>query len=63
MYGIELAYLAGKKYSRARHDLIKKVSAVASVANIPEIMMHRSTNQGARGLLQRYLKWEERILR
>lgn len=39
MYGIELAYLAGMKYSRARHELIKKVSAVASVANIPEIMM------------------------
>ena len=39
MYGIELAYLAGKKYRRARHDLLKKVSAVASVANIPEIMM------------------------
>jgi type I restriction enzyme R subunit len=39
MYGIELAYLAGKKYSRARHDLLKKVSAVADVANIPEIMM------------------------
>ena len=39
MYVIELAYLAGKKYSKARHDLIKKVSAVASVANIPEIMM------------------------
>lgn len=39
MYGIELAYLAGKKYSRGRHDLLKKVSAVASVANIPEIMM------------------------
>ena len=39
MYGIELAYLAGKKYSRARHDLLKKVSAVAGVANIPEIMM------------------------
>ena len=39
MYGIELAYLAGKKYSKARYDLIKKVSAVASVANIPEIMM------------------------
>ena len=38
LYGIELAYLAGKKYSRARHDLIKKVAAVASVANIPEIM-------------------------
>ncbi len=39
MYGIELAYLAGKKYSRARHDLLKKVSAIAGVANIPEIMM------------------------
>ncbi len=39
MYGIELAYLAGKKYGRARKDLYKKVSAVASVAaNIPEIM-------------------------
>lgn len=37
MYGIELAYLVGKKYSRGRHDLLKKVSAVASVANIPEI--------------------------
>ena len=38
MYGIELAYLAGKKYSRARSDLFKKVSGIASVANIPEIM-------------------------
>ena len=38
MYGIELAYLAGKTYSRARHDLVKKVMAVAGVANIPEIM-------------------------
>ena len=38
MYGIELAYLAGRKYSRARTDLLKKVSDVASVANIPEIM-------------------------
>ena len=38
MYGIELAYLAGKKYSRARTDLYKKVSGIASVANIPEIM-------------------------
>lgn len=38
MYGIELAYLAGKKYGRYRSDLLKKVSAVASVANIPEIM-------------------------
>ena len=39
LYGIELAYLIGKKYARARTDLLKKVSAVASVANIPEIMM------------------------
>ncbi len=39
LYGIELAWLIGRKYTRARHDLIKKVSAVASVANIPEIMM------------------------
>ena len=38
MYGIELAYLAGKKYGKARSDLMKKVSVVASVANIPEIM-------------------------
>ena len=38
MYGIELAYLVGKKYSRARKDLMKKVSSVAGVANIPQIM-------------------------
>ncbi len=38
MYGIELAYLIGKKYSRARTDLLKKVNAIASVGNIPEIM-------------------------
>ena len=38
MYGIELAYLAGKTYSRARTDLYKKVSGIAGVANIPEIM-------------------------
>lgn len=37
MYGIELAYLIGKKYSKGRSDLIKKVSGVAKVANIPEI--------------------------
>ncbi len=37
MYGIELAYLVGKKYSRGRHDLLKKVGAIASVGNIPEI--------------------------
>lgn len=39
LYGIELAYLVGKKYGKARSDLLKKVSAVAAVANIPEIMV------------------------
>lgn len=38
MYGIELAYLIGKKYTRARKDLLKKVKAVSGIANIPEIM-------------------------
>lgn len=38
MYGIELAYLAGKSYNRAKGDLIRKVAAVAKVSgNIPEI--------------------------
>ena len=37
MYGIELAYLVGKKYTRARSDLFKKVRGIAGVANIPEI--------------------------
>ncbi len=41
MYGIELAYLVGKTYSRAKTDLFKKVSAVASVSNIPEIETQR----------------------
>lgn len=39
MYGIELAYLVGKKYGKARSDLLKKVSAISTVANIPEIMV------------------------
>ena len=39
MYGIELAFLTGKKYTKARNDLMKRISAVASVANIPEIQM------------------------
>lgn len=38
MYGIDLAYLVGKKYTRARSDLFKRVSGIAGVANIPEIM-------------------------
>jgi len=37
VYGIELAYLVGKKYTKARSDLFKKVSSIAGVANIPEI--------------------------
>lgn len=37
MYGIELACLVGKKHSKARSDLYKKVAGVAGVANIPEI--------------------------
>jgi len=37
MYGIELAYLAGKSYSRGKNDLLKKVRGIAGVANIPEI--------------------------
>ena len=41
MYGIELAYLMGKKYAKARTDLFKKVSGIASVANIPEIMVQK----------------------
>ena len=38
MYGLELAYLCGRKYGRGRKDLLNKVAAVASVANIPAIM-------------------------
>ncbi len=40
MYGIELAYLIGKTYTKARSDLLKKVNSVAGVANIPEIQAH-----------------------
>lgn len=39
MYGMELAYLAGKGYGRHRSDLLKKVEGIASVANIPEIQV------------------------
>ncbi len=37
MYGIELAYIIGKKYNKARSDLMKKVTAVSKIANVPEI--------------------------
>lgn len=40
MYGIELAYLAGKRYTRARNDLIHKVVALSQIANIPQIMVY-----------------------
>lgn len=39
MYGIELAYLIGKKYGKARSDLLKRVNTISGVANIPEIMV------------------------
>ena len=38
LYGIELALLEGQKYPRARNDLLRRVKALSSVANIPEIM-------------------------
>jgi len=38
LYGIELAYLEGKTHNRARNDLIKRVSIISGIANIPEIM-------------------------
>ncbi|MBQ7014684.1 MAG: DEAD/DEAH box helicase family protein [Clostridia bacterium] len=38
MYGIELAYIVGKKYNRARSDLMKKVDSISKIANVPEIM-------------------------
>ena len=42
LYGIELAYLAGKLYTRGRSELLKKAKAVASVSNIPEIDQKRA---------------------
>ena len=39
LYGIELAQLSGKKHTRALKDLRNKVSGIAGVANIPEIMV------------------------
>lgn len=37
LYGIELAYLIGKTYKRARTDLVKRVSGIAGMANLPEV--------------------------
>lgn len=49
MYGIELAYLSGKKNGRAISDLQKKVYAVSRIPNIPEI-------QAKAELIQKVLK-------
>ena len=37
LYGMELAYLSGKKYSRAKKDVKKHVRALADVAHIPAV--------------------------
>lgn len=39
IYGMELAYLSDKQYTRAKNDLQKHVKAIAGVANIPEIQV------------------------
>ncbi len=39
IYRIELAQMAGKNYGKSRSDLYKRVNGIASVANIPEIMV------------------------
>ncbi|OON84776.1 restriction endonuclease subunit R [Oribacterium sp. C9] len=41
MYGVELAELMGRGYGRLKSDLMKKVSSIASVANIPEIQAQK----------------------
>ena len=38
MYQTELAQLSGRNYGRYKADLLKRVSQVANVANIPQIM-------------------------
>lgn len=37
MYGIELAHLVSKPFTRAKKDLISKVTSISRVANIPEV--------------------------
>ena len=41
MYGIEAAYLMGKKYSRGRSELLERVSSLADIAHIPQISEQR----------------------
>jgi len=38
IYGMEVAHLTGKVHGRAKNDLIKRAKALASIANVPEIM-------------------------
>lgn len=38
MYGIELDYIIGKQYKKARNDMLKKVRAIANISTIPEIL-------------------------
>ena len=45
LYGIELAGLLGKKYTRARRELIRKTEGIAGVSNIPEIAAQRDLIQ------------------
>ena len=37
MYGIELAYLIGKKYTKVKSDLYKKVEGIAGVAKLERV--------------------------
>ncbi len=48
IYGIELAYLTGEKYTRARNDLLKKVRGLAGMSTIPAV-------QAQAGLIDRIL--------
>lgn len=41
MYGIELAYLTGKSYTKGRSDLVKKVRALSKLATIPDVLAQK----------------------
>ena len=41
MYGIELAYLTGKSYTKGRSDLVKKVRSLSKLATIPDVFAHK----------------------
>ena len=58
MYGIELACLAGKKYSRAKHDLVSKAAGIAGVANITASSWHALRGRNIRG---RSTIWSPRL--